>query len=44
LARRCACGCRGWTASNAAIALASYRETNVALAAAARRWIGVAGA
>lgn len=34
---------RGWTVSNAAVALASYRETNPALAAAARRWIAVAG-
>jgi aminoglycoside phosphotransferase (APT) family kinase protein len=34
---------RGWTVSNAAIALASYRDTNPALAAAARRWLGVAG-
>jgi aminoglycoside phosphotransferase (APT) family kinase protein len=35
---------RGWTISNAAIALASYRDTNLALAGAARRWIGIAGA
>jgi aminoglycoside phosphotransferase (APT) family kinase protein len=34
---------RGWTVSNAVIALASYRETNRTLAAAARRWIAVAG-